>query len=342
MAGPIAIVEHPACDAHDPGDGHPESRARLPAIRAAIRADPALGPGVAAWIRADPAALDDVLRVHTAAHLARVREAAERAARDGTVQWLDPDTAVSAASFEAALAAAGCAVRAAELVARGEASAAFALARPPGHHAARDRAMGFCLLSNVAIAARALLARCGVDRVLVVDLDHHHGNGTQAVFWEEPAVRFLSVHADDDYPHTGAAEERGAGAGLGAIRNVPVPRGAGAAELRRRASAALAEVLDGFAPGVVLVSAGFDMLDGDPLGGAGLAPADLHAIVAEVRERTRASAGGRIAAVLEGGYEPELAGRGAADVVRALAGLPPAAGPGPRPGGDQRASAEDA
>jgi acetoin utilization deacetylase AcuC-like enzyme len=320
----VALVHHPACDAHDPGAGHPERPERLAAVRDAVRADPVLADGEVVEIVPPPAALDDLLRVHSAAHVDLLRAVADRADRTGRTDWLDPDTAVSPGTWGAALAAAGCAIAAADAVVRGAAEGALAAVRPPGHHATRDAAMGFCLLNNVAIAARHAQARLGVGRVLVVDWDVHHGNGTQDAFWEDPSVHVLSLHLADHYPGTGAAGERGGGAGLGATRNVPLPAGTGGPAYRAAFSAALGDALDAFAPDLVLVSAGFDVLAGDPLGGLLLEPEDLHAMTRELVERTQPSARGRVAAVLEGGYVPARVGRGAVDVLRALAGLPAA------------------
>lgn len=318
----LALVRHPACFAHDTGDGHPESRARLPAIRDAVRADPDLGPDVLVEVDAQPALEEDLLRVHAREHVALVRATAERAGARGAIDFLDPDTAVSGLSWMAALGAAGCAITAAELVATGHARAAFALARPPGHHARWGAAAGFCLFDNVAIAARRLQAIGLAERVLVVDWDVHHGDGTQAIFWEDPTVYVLSLHAWPHYPGTGAPDERGAGAGAGATRNVPVPLGTSGAEYRRMFSSALREALAEFTPDLVLVSAGFDCLAGDPIGGLLLEPADLHALTLELLERTKASADGRVVCVLEGGYVPERVGLGVANVLRALGGLP--------------------
>jgi acetoin utilization deacetylase AcuC-like enzyme len=257
--------------------------------------------------------------------VARVRAAVAQAVRSAGPAWLDVDTAVSGGSWDAALAAAGCAVGAATAVATGAARTAFALARPPGHHAAPDRAMGFCLFNNVAIAARHLQAHGAAERVLIVDWDVHHGNGTQDVFYEDPSVYVLSAHLGaPHYPRTGAAHERGAGPGHGTTRNVPLAVGASAEEYRAAFLAALEEALASFVPDLVLASVGLDALEGDPEGGLRLAPADLHRLVGDVRDRLPPAAARRFVGVLEGGYALEGIGAGFVDVLRALAGLPPA------------------
>lgn len=325
MPPPVVLVRHPACFAHDTGPGHPDGPARLAAILDAVRADAALGRDVLVEVDAQPAETEDLLLAHAPAHVAFVRELSERAARERTVDWIDPDTAVSGASFLAAVGAVGCAVTAAELVATGHARAAFALSRPPGHHAGYDRAAGFCLFNNVMIAARRLQKLGLASKVLIVDWDVHHGDGTQAIAWGDPSVYYLSLHLRPHYPGTGTPSERGVGVAAGTIRNVPLPRGTSALEYRRRFTAALEASLRDFAPDVVLVSAGFDCLAGDPLGGLLLEPEDLHAMTLELVARTYGSAGGRVVAVLEGGYVPARAGAAAASVVRALAGLPAAA-----------------
>ena len=325
MPLPTALVSHPACNRHDTGPGHPESRARLPALLEAARRDADLAPRLSLR-EATPAAEEDLLRVHTPEHVVWIRQVAAEAGRRGEILRLDPDTAVSADSWDAALAAAGCAIAAAGLAARGETGGAFALSRPPGHHATVHRAMGFCLFNNLAVAARAMQAHGLAERILVVDLDVHHGNGTQDVFYADPSVSFLSPHLAPHYPGTGGADERGAGAGVGYTRNVPLPHGTGAAEYRRRFLEALDESLASFAPDLVLASVGFDCLAGDPLGGLELEPADLHQLTLDLLDRTRGSARGRVAAVLEGGYVAERMGQGLVDVLRAFAGLPAAPG----------------
>jgi acetoin utilization deacetylase AcuC-like enzyme len=316
------IVTHAACNRHDTGTGHPESRERLPALVEAVRADPDLADVVLEQ-PGDPAAEEDLLRVHSPEHVARIRAAVDEASRRRALAWLDPDTAVSPASFDAALAAAGCAITAARVVLEAPVSGAFALTRPPGHHAGRERAMGFCLFNNVAVAIRKLQAEGRVERVLVVDWDVHHGNGTQEIFYEDPTVFVLSLHLSPHYPGTGAAVERGEGAGAGATRNVPLAHGTAGAAYRQRCLAALDEALGAFAPELVFVSGGFDCLAGDPLGGLRLEPEDLHLITADLLQRLPGSAKGRVAVALEGGYVLDRIGLGLVNVLRAFAGLPP-------------------
>ena len=322
MAAATALVGHAACGRHDTGWGHPEHQGRLPAILSAIEKDtPALMPVLEQReaIVADPGLL---ALAHTAAHVEGVRAAVERSRDEGALLHLDPDTVVSPASWDAALAAAGAVVSATDLVLDGIYDSAFALSRPPGHHAPADRAMGFCLFNNVAIAARHAQRR-GVDRVLVVDWDVHHGNGTQDIFYEDGSVYYLSTHLSPHWPGTGAITERGAGSGVGATRNVPLPHGIDADAFHRAFDDALAATLAEFSPDLLIVSAGFDCLAGDPLGGMLLEPRDLHRITVRLREATRPTAGGRMVVALEGGYAPPRVGAGVVAVLRALCGLPP-------------------
>jgi acetoin utilization deacetylase AcuC-like enzyme len=316
------IVTHPACNHHDTGLGHPENQERLPALLAAAREDAELQEVLLEQL-GKKATEEDLLRVHTREHVARVHEAVELARRRSRIVWLDPDTAVSSGSWEAALAAAGCAITAAETVLDGPSATAFALTRPPGHHASAGRAMGFCLFNNVAIAIRRLQAQRRVEKVLVLDWDVHHGNGTQDLFYEDPSVYYLSLHLSPHYPGTGAAVERGEGAGLGTTRNVPMPQGTRPSEYRDRYLGALDSVFRSFDPEIVFVSAGFDCLAGDPLGGFHLEPPDLHLLTADLLERAVDVARGRVVAALEGGYVLERIGSGLVNVLRAFAGLPP-------------------
>jgi acetoin utilization deacetylase AcuC-like enzyme len=321
MTKRILLYRHPACEAHDPGPDHPEGTRRLSALLDALDADPALGVRVERRI-ATPATEDDLLRVHTPGHVRRIREAARDAAERAAVVWLDEDTAVSGSSWDAALAAAGCAMRAAEAVAGGAAGSAFALSRPPGHHASADRAMGFCLFNNVALAVRRIQASGAAERVLVVDWDAHHGNGTEDVFREDPSVYFLSLHLSPHFPGTGGEQDRGAGRGLGTTRNVPLAHGIEASEYRTRFLDALDDALSSFTPDLAVVSVGLDALEGDPEGGLRLTEDDFHGLTLDLLDRLPARARGRVVGVLEGGYAVERIGGGFVAVLRALARMP--------------------
>jgi acetoin utilization deacetylase AcuC-like enzyme len=257
--------------------------------------------------------------VHTAAYVEHIASTAGRAA------MLDPDTFTSPESYEIARLGAGAAIDAARhAYASGE--PAFALVRPPGHHAEPDRAMGFCLFNSVAVAARALQHEHGRRRILIVDWDVHHGNGTQDTFYEDGDVYFLSLHQSPHYPGTGSARERGTGAGQGTTRNVELAAGTTGEAYRRAYSDALGAAFDEFQPDFVLVSAGFDCLQGDPLGGFLLEPGDVHAMTRELLERTRAAGAGGPVLTLEGGYAPARTAAGVVAGFRALAGLESAPG----------------
>lgn len=319
----VALLLHPDCGRHDTGWGHPEHQGRLRAVVEALERDtPALLDAVL-HIEPPHAAEEALSRVHDMAYISAVCAASERAGVEQTLVPLDADTIVSPASWHAALAAAGAAIHGAEMVVSGAAASALALGRPPGHHALPDRSMGFCLFNNVAIAARALQAEHGVERVLVVDWDVHHGNGTQDVFYEDPSVYYLSLHQSPWYPGTGGEGERGTGRGRGTTRNVPLPAGTSAATYLATFERSLDATIAEFEPELMLVSAGFDCMRSDPLGGLLLEPRDLHAMTTMLLERARAVSGGRLVLTLEGGYVPERLGAGVVDVIRALAGKPP-------------------
>jgi acetoin utilization deacetylase AcuC-like enzyme len=267
---------------------------------------------------------EDLLRVHDAALVDRIRTLALTARTEGRPGRIDADTVVSGASWEAAVGNVGAALAAAGAVARGERDNAFVATRPPGHHATRDRAMGFCLFNTIAITARWLQAHHLAERVLVVDWDVHHGNGTQDIFWEDPSVFYLSLHQAPWWPGTGRASERGGGAGEGATLNVELPAGRSRAAYLRTFEGALDRAFAAARPDFVLVSAGFDALAGDPLGGLLLEPEDFHGMTRRVIGRAEETGNPRLVAMLEGGYDPPRTGAAALAVLRALAGVEPA------------------
>ena len=277
--------------------GHPERPARLAAVRAALSADPALA--ALPRITGAPAGRDALQRVHAPAYLDRLD--ATCAAGGGT---LDPDTYATAASFDVARQSAGNLLAVVDAVMAGEAGNGLALGRPPGHHARPMMAMGFCLLSNAAVAARHAQAGHGAERVMVVDLDVHHGNGTEEAFFDDPSVLFVSSHQAGIYPGTGALGDIGVGAGRGTTVNLPVPGRTGdeLADLYRNVLPGLAER---FRPDLVLLSLGTDAHRLDPLAGLALSVTGLADCATVVREIADAWAGGRIVATLEGGYHVE-------------------------------------
>ncbi len=286
-----AFFHHPDCHAHRPPPGHPESPARLAAIEKALSATAFDG----ILRREAPLAGEADLAL---AHPARyVRAIAEAVPEEGVVQ-LDADTWLSPGSWRAARRAAGSVLAAIDTVLGGEATNAFCAIRPPGHHAEPERPMGFCLFGNVAIGALHALERHGLARVAIFDFDVHHGNGTQAILWDEPRIRFVSTHQMPLWPGTGSPEERGAHDN---IRNVPLPPLSDGTAYRAAVRPAL-DWLDGFAPELVLVSAGFDAHAADPLANLALAEADFAWITRELSALARRHAGGRLVSTLEGGY----------------------------------------
>src|SRR2546427_2159182 len=297
----VGVVFHPACQRHDPGLGHPERPDRIVALLAALRA-PEMASTVE-WCEARPATREALERVHSARYL----DGLERLARQGGGA-VDADTVMSAESWDAGLAAAGVALGAVE---RGIATGtAFGATRPPGHHALAARAMGFCLINNVVVAARHA-QQLGKQRVLIVDWDVHHGNGTQALVEQDPSIRYVSMHQYPWYPGTGAEDERG----VGNVFNVPRPGGLPRAVYVRDFLAGVEAALARWSPDILLISAGFDSLAGDPLGEFTLEPDDIVQWTDALRERmgTRPVVG-----VLEGGYRLDLLAAGVVAFVRAL------------------------
>jgi acetoin utilization deacetylase AcuC-like enzyme len=280
----LHVVWHPSSLDHDPGPGHPERPARLRAILEELRAPP-LAEAIV-WHESDPVPDAALVRVHPPGYIARLDAIA--AAGGGR---LDADTVMGPKSFAAARYAAGAAMAAARLALDG--GSAFAPVRPPGHHALADEAMGFCLINNVVVAARAALEEWGCRRVLIVDWDVHHGNGTQALVEQDARIRFVSLHQWPLYPGTGRADERG----VGNVFNVPRPPGLPRERYVEDLDQAVRSATDGWLPDLVLVSAGFDAMAGDPLAGFTLEPEDYGTWITRWRRL-----GAPIASVLEGGY----------------------------------------
>lgn len=295
----VAVFSHPTCAMHDAGPGHPEAPGRIVAVMEALGAL----PGVALHT-ATPAAPDVLLTVHTPEHLQLLRDT--HAAGGGR---LDPDTVMNAHSWDAMLAATGAVLEAAGH-AHGGAGHAFAAVRPPGHHALADRVMGFCLVNNAVVAARRFQA-LGRRRVLIVDWDVHHGNGTQALVEHDAEVRFVSLHQSPWWPFTGAASERG----VGNVFNVPLPGGLEPEQYVRELWLAVEAATREWTPDAVIVSAGFDAMAGDPLGGFTLQPRHYRILTERIRERLPAAP---ILGTLEGGYVPGRLAKGAAAFVSAL------------------------
>ena len=295
----LPVFTHPACLYHDPGQDHPETPARLASVLSLFRADPAFEVRDAA-----AATLEPILRVHPQAYLDSVR--AFSLSGGGA---LTGDTTLNAQSWDAALGAVG-AVLAATDVALSTGGHAFAAVRPPGHHALRDTAMGFCLVNNVVVAAYAALAT-GRARVLIVDWDVHHGNGTQSLVETDPRIRFVSLHQHPWYPGTGLASERG----VGNVFNVP--RGAGRPPdwYVEDLWDAIATATRDWMPDIIFVSAGFDAMLGDPLGGFTLEPMHYAELTRRLRETLRDRP---IVGLMEGGYIPARLAAGAAAHCRAL------------------------
>lgn len=284
------IFHSPQSNNHITPPGHPEQVARYAAVLAGLQ-------GLDLAQRDAPLAADqDILRAHPARYLARVRAAAPAA---GWAQ-LDGDTYLSPGSVDAALHAVGGACAAVDAVLGGEATNAFLAARPPGHHAEHESAMGFCIFGTVAVAALRALHHHHLSRVAIVDFDVHHGNGTQDLLWNEPQALFCSSHQMPLYPGTGSPEERGA---HGQIINIPLRSGSGGAEMRAAYEAQVFPALAAFSPQLLLISAGFDAHQADPLAGLNWATADFAWLTERLCDVADKACGGRVVSCLEGGYD---------------------------------------
>ncbi len=299
-----ALISHDDCRDHVTPPGHPEQVARLDAVLGALKELDLLR------VKAPLAAEDDLLRAHPKAHVAAIRAAAPT---DG---WrsLDADTHMSPGTLTAAYRAAGGVVRAVDLVMGGDASNAFAAVRPPGHHAERQTAMGFCFFGNVVIGAKHALDHHGLDRVAIVDFDVHHGNGTQDLVEDDPRILFCSTHQSPLYPGTGAAHE----VGVDNVLNVPLPRGTGSKGFRDAMERLVLPRVDAFAPQLLIISAGFDAHAADPLAGMELQTEDFAWVTGRLCDLAAKHCGGRVVSSLEGGYDLAALGASAAAHVRIL------------------------
>ncbi|MBI3395246.1 MAG: histone deacetylase [Spirochaetia bacterium] len=280
---------------HDTGRGHPETAARLVAIRERLERASYFGKFIKLSKRI--ASTEDLARIHTTQHIETIQRICRE---DGG--FLDMDTPVSPRSFDAALLAAGAGLAAADKIRAGDIDRALLLVRPPGHHSRRSRPMGFCLFNNIAVAAR-YLQTIGYAKIAIVDFDVHHGNGTEESFYSDPSVLFISLHQYPFYPGTGAAADIGTGAGAGFTLNLPMAARSGDAEYRTAFAESVIPKLHAFAPDFLLISAGFDAHEADPLAQINLKTTSYEWMTRTLVDEASRLCGGRVISFLEGGYD---------------------------------------
>ena len=310
--GKTGWLDDPIFREHDTGAGHPERAERCDAIAAGLE-EAELEPQLER-ISIRPATVDEIALCHTRSYIALVEDEVE----SGRRMLSTGDTRIRDDSYVVAMYAAGGVLSAVDAVVAGDVKNAFCSVRPPGHHATRDRGMGFCIFNNVAIAARYAQKSHGLTKVLIADWDVHHGNGTQDIFYGDGSVFYFSTHQQGWYPGTGWEDETGEGAGEGTTLNVPLPEGAGGTEALAAFRDRLVPAADAFKPDLVLVSAGFDSDADDPLGGLMLSAADFAALTDVVAGIARDHCGGRLVSVLEGGYDRDVLRAAVAAHIRVL------------------------
>lgn len=297
---------------HNMGAGHIESPERLEAVHAMLEEGL---PFSSVLIEPRPATREEVERVHTRAYIDSLSRTAGK-----PYLMLDPDTSTTAKSYDTALLAAGGTIKAADMILAGDVQNGFALVRPPGHHAERGRAMGFCLINNVAVAAEHLVRARGLRKILIVDWDLHHGNGTQNAFYDRKDVLYFSTHQFPYYPGSGSWDEVGTGDGTGFTVNVPLAPEKNDSEYLFIFRSLLGPIAESYRPEFILVSAGFDIYRYDPLGGMRITPAGFAALSAELKSLADKLCQGRALFVLEGGYDPGGLSEGVKQVLLQLAG----------------------
>jgi len=305
----LGFISHPACHDHDAGPLHPDTAERLDAINNQL-----IMSGLDYVLRhydAPQASRAELERAHDAAYVARIFAAAPK---NGESVEIDGDTVMSPATLTAALHAAGAGVLGTDLIMRGEANPVFCAVRPPGHHATRDAAMGFCLFNNIAVAAAHALAEYGLERVAILDFDVHHGNGTEEIFHSDPRILFCSAFQHPFYPFTGHESDSGN------LVDVPLPAGTGGEAFRDAIRAHWLPALERFRPEFLFISAGFDAHLLDDMSGLGLTEADYRWLTQELVAVAGRHADGRILSMLEGGYEPGPLARSVVAHVNALIG----------------------
>ena len=302
------LISHPACLAHDMGEGHPEQPERLRAVERAFESE---NFQLLARDLAPRAEVSAIARVHPLDYVEALRAATPTR---GHVA-IDQDTSMSSGTFEAALRSAGGAIFAVDEVMTRKVRNAFVATRPPGHHAELATPMGFCFFNNVAVAARHARSIHGADRVAIMDFDVHHGNGTQHIFWNDPHVMYASTHQMPHYPGTGSVGERGE---HDQIVNAPLRAGDGGDRFREAIEVAILSRIADFAPDLIIISAGFDAHRRDPLGNINLVEADFIWITRKLMEIAQKRCGGRVVSILEGGYDLESLARSVAAHVTTL------------------------